>query len=135
MPFFSVVLELSTELGVGATNSEASREAVPIFLESGAISGGACSGAAGAGNVGNCGRGAVALRGVVRGKTRQVYFRAELGFLEGTPLCPCLIQVLRACTYGTVGTLGTCTRHNFGHTSAHLYLWRAVESTGLLPVP
>ena len=78
------------------------------------------------GNVENCGRGAVALRGVVRGKTRQVYFRAELGFLEGTPLCPCLIQVLRACT------LGTCTRHNFGHTSAHLYLWRAVESTGLL---
>ncbi len=38
-----------------------------------------------------CERGAVALRGVVRAETRQVYYRAELGFLEGTPLCPSLM--------------------------------------------
>jgi len=57
--------------------------------------GGACNGAAGPGNVEICGRGAVALRGVVRGESRQVYSRAELGFLEGTPLCPCLIQNYR----------------------------------------
>jgi len=54
--------------------------------------GGACNAAAGAGNAEYCERGAVALRGVVRAETRQVYFQAELGFLEGTPLCPCLIQ-------------------------------------------
>ena len=87
-----VLDDLLTELGTGATNFEATRVAVPIFLERRAMFGGACNGAAGAGNVENCGRGAVALRGVVRAETRQVYFRAELGFLEGTPLCPCLIQ-------------------------------------------
>ena len=87
-----MVLEvLLTELGVGATKSEATREAAPIFLESGAMFGGVCNGRSGAGNVETCGRGTVALRGVVCGETRQVYFRAELAFLEGTPLCPCLI--------------------------------------------
>ena len=88
-----MVLEvLLTELGVGATNSVATREAVPIFLERGAMFGGPCNGAAGAANVEDCGRGAVALRGVVGGESRQVYSRAEPGLLEGTPLCPCLIQ-------------------------------------------
>ena len=72
------------ELGIGATKSEATREA-PIVLERGAMFGGVCNGATGAGNVETCGRGPVALRGVVRAETRQVYFRAELGFLEGTP--------------------------------------------------
>ena len=76
------------ELGIGATKSEATRVAAPIFLERRAMFGGACNGAAGAGDVENRGRGAVALRGVVRGETQQVYFLAELGFLEGTPLCP-----------------------------------------------
>ena len=92
--------------------------------------GGACNGAAGAGNVENCGRGAVALRGVVCGETRQVYFRAELGFLEGTPLCPCLIQVLPWVQY---------TRHTAVtsvptvHTSAHLYL-EGFESSYISPL-
>ena len=90
MPFRAVLEVLLTELGVDAAGSEATRDA-PIFLESRAIFGGACNGAGGARNVENCGRGAVALRGVVCGETRQVYFRAELAFLEGTPLCPCLI--------------------------------------------
>ena len=38
------------ELGIGATKSEATREA-PIVLERGAMFGGVCNGAAGAGNV------------------------------------------------------------------------------------
>ena len=38
VPVFSAVLEnLLTEPGVGATNSEATREAAPIFLERGAM--------------------------------------------------------------------------------------------------
>ena len=82
------------------------------------------------GNVENCGRGAVALRGVVCGETRQVYFRAELGCLEGTPLCPCLIQVLPWVQY---------TRHTAVtsvptvHTSAHLYL-EGFESSYISPL-
>ena len=86
MPFSVVLEELFTELGVGVANSGANREAAPIFSERGAMWDWNC--AVGAWNVGDCGRGAVALLGVVRGETRQVYFRAELGFLEGTPLCP-----------------------------------------------
>ena len=79
------------ESGV-AMNSEATCEAVPIFLERGAMLGWACNGAAGPGNVENCGRGAVGLRGVVRGEAWKVYFRAAFGFLEGTPLCPWYIS-------------------------------------------
>jgi len=92
VPFCMVLEVLLTELGVGATNSVATREAVPIFLERGAVLVVACNVAAGAGNAETRGRGAVALRCVACGETRQVYFRAGLGFLEGTPLCPCLIQ-------------------------------------------
>ena len=84
MPLRVVLEVLLTELGVGATNSVATREAVPIFLERGAMFGDACNDVAGAGNVETRARSSVALRGVVR-ETRQVYFRAELGFLEGTP--------------------------------------------------
>ena len=88
-PLSVVSDKLLTECEPGATDSEATREAAPIFVERGAMFGGPCNGADGASNVENCGRGAVALRGVVRTETRQVYF--QLGFLEGTSLCPCLI--------------------------------------------
>ena len=88
MPFSVVLLELLTELGVGATNSEATRDAAPIFLESGAMF---VMVQQARGVRENLRRGAVALRGVARAETRQVYFQAELGFLEGTPLCPSLI--------------------------------------------
>ena len=88
MPLRVVLEVLLTELGVGATNSVATREAVPIFLERGAVLVVACNVAAGAGNAETRGRGAVALRGVARVETQQVYFRAGLGFLEGTSLCP-----------------------------------------------
>ena len=94
MPLRVVLEVLLTELGVGATNSVATREAVPIFLERGAVLVVACNVAAGAGNAETRGRGAVALRCVACGETRQVYFRAGLGFLEGTPLCPCLIPTV-----------------------------------------
>ena len=107
MPLRVVLEVLLTELGVGATNSVATREAVPIFLERRAMFGGACNGAAGAGNVETCGRSQMAPRNVVRVETRQVYFRAELGFLEGTPLCPCLIRAGTSWYRGTVFTRPT----------------------------
>ena len=79
---------LSFELGVGATISEATREAgAPmIFLEHGAISGGVRDAAAGAGTWKIAG--AAQWRFAASCETRQVYFRAEFGFHEGTPLYP-----------------------------------------------
>ena len=95
VPFNVVLDKLLTELGAGLTNPEATRVAVPIFLESGAMFGGACKGVCvrvrpvlGPWEIAAAAQWSVK----VRGESRQVYFRAELGFLEGTPLCPCLIQ-------------------------------------------
>ena len=81
VPFSAALVELLMEPGVSAMKSGATREAVPIFLERGAMLALAAGGW-------KHGRGAVALRGVVHGESRQVYFRGGLGFLEGTPLCP-----------------------------------------------
>ena len=85
MPLSAVREEPLTELGAGATNSEASRVAAPVFLERRTMFGGVCNGAAGAGNVEDCGCGAVVLRGVAR-----AWFLCLRGLvlLEGTPLCP-----------------------------------------------
>ena len=85
MPFSVVLDDLLTELGTGATNPGATREAAPIFLKRGAMFGGARNGVAGARNVENCGRGAVVLLGVAR-----AWFLSRRGLLplEGTPLCP-----------------------------------------------
>ena len=113
MPLRVVLEVLLTELGVGATNSVATREAVPIFLERGAVLVVACNVAAGAGNAETRGRGAVALRCVACGETRQVYFRAGLGFLEGTPLCPCWIPTVQVLPWVRY------TRHNFGTYGTH----------------
>ena len=86
-----VLDDLLAELGAIATKSEATRVAAPIFLERRAMFGGACNRATGAGNVGNCGCGAVVLRGVAR-----AWFLCLRGLvlLEGTPLCPSLIQLV-----------------------------------------
>lgn len=118
-----VLDDLLTELGAVATKSEATRETVPTFLERRAMFGGACNRAAGAGNVENCGLGAVALFGVAR-----AWFLCLRGLvlLEGTPLCPSLIQLV----------LRTAVRVRAGKKrTAQLYLWRcwrAAESHGLL---
>ena len=49
MPFDTSLEEIRGDSGVGVTNSEATREAAPAFLEQGAMFGGPCNGAAGAG--------------------------------------------------------------------------------------
>ena len=69
------------ELGIGATNSEATR--VPIFLERGATFGVACNGAAGAGTVETRGRGAVALCGPCVAKFGKSTSEPSLGSSRG----------------------------------------------------
>ena len=85
------LVALGVEAGVGA-NSEAIREAgIEAFVGCEAI-------LSADGLVEARGsyyeRGAAPLRCVVYDETRQVYFRAELWSLEGTPLCPCLIPTV-----------------------------------------
>ena len=117
MPFGVVLDDLLTELGTGATNFEATRVAVPIFLERRAMFGGACNGAAGAGNVENCGRGAVVLRGVARA---WFLCLGGLVLLEGTP-----------CALLTGYT--TCTMYKLAlaaHKTAQLFI--LIDAGGLL---
>ena len=119
----SVVSEAQLLPELWEISDSETREAASIFLERGAMLYGACNGAAGAGNVELRARRS-GLRGVVRGESRQVYFRAELGFLEGTPLCPCLIQVLPWVQYLRYRSIQDIIRYS----RAHIYTWRAVES-------
>ena len=78
----------------GISDSEATREAAPIFLERAAIlvvlARVRVRPVLGPWEIAAAAQWSVK----VRGESRQVYFRAELGFLEGTPLCPCLIQII-----------------------------------------